>query len=137
MNKKILPFIQALFIALNAVSGVYYSPLFIGQWKAWVGLFGMVTTLFVLVAVIVFVISVVKRRNSTFLSVLCGIFCVMQFFPMVEAFMLGGAYFRNAIYHIFVLSVGILAVWLFAKIKKQNLFEAKNAGERGNVSPAL
>jgi hypothetical protein len=99
-----------------------------GQWKARVSLFGMVSLLLVFIMTAVFIINHVKPRSNFFSVILISIFCVMQFFPMIEAFMINGVFLRNAIFHIVVLLTGtaVLAAIRFKAMRAIRSKEKNN-----------
>lgn len=88
-----------------------------GQWKARVALFGMVLLLLLITAT-VYSINLAKRRNSGFLPIAYGFFCIMQFIPMIEALMIGGKYLYNAFFHVVVFVIGIISILLLSKLQR-------------------
>ena len=117
--------LQGVFLLLNLIAAIRYMDL--GRWKAYVGLYGFVALALSAVAIFLFLRSIWKREFSVLLQYCCLTFCVMQFFPLPEAFIYAGflpihGLLRfHALYHIFTLIVGIV-YFLLIKDKWRKIF---------------
>jgi asparagine N-glycosylation enzyme membrane subunit Stt3 len=92
---------------MNGLSAAYY--LYMGQWKDYVFLFGVVELLLFFAAMGVFAANIVKKPRSFSKSslVLSSVLCVMQLFPIIGAFFIYTSYAFNGLYHAIVFMIGI------------------------------
>ncbi|MDF2511566.1 MAG: hypothetical protein K0S04_1432 [Herbinix sp.] len=108
--KKIRYIAIPMFLLLNAISSAYY--LYMGRWKNYVWLFGVVEILLTLIMLAAH-ISVLNHRNKSFtlLSIsLAGVLCMMQVFPLVGAFFIYPSYSVNGYFHLIIIALGLL-IW--------------------------
>ncbi len=95
MKVKFTAVIYATFLSLILLSALHY--IYLGQWKAYVALFGIVELLVVLTAAILFIFKKTRIKTQKYVYILLGI---MQFFPMGMAFELSGQYIIYGIFHV-------------------------------------
>ena len=101
---------QVAFLVLCAATGAYY--LVIGQWKAYVAMFGLCEMLVVMVSAIVFAVAAKKGAlRSTLLTFAVVLLCAMQLFPLVGSVVIGGVSFVAVHFalHVVILGVGVMA----------------------------
>lgn len=95
MKTKKMTISYLIFLGLILISALRYIDL--GEWKAYVALFGRVELFVVITAIILFAIKKTRFIAPKYVCVLLGI---MQFFPMIMAFKLSGQYTIYGIFHV-------------------------------------
>lgn len=107
-NKKIV-ITEILFLLLVSATSIFYFG--IGQWKAYVRLFGVIEILMLLTTFIIFTLKIIKNSHIGYIPLLFlhGILCVMQLFPMIGALMLG-IYYKMAVIHLIIIIIGIFNI---------------------------
>lgn len=107
-NKKTIV-TEILFLFLVAATSIFYLD--IGQWKAYVQLFGITEIMILLATLLIFAVRTIKKHpmSHTLLLFSYVILCIMQIFPMVGALMLG-IYYKIAVIHFIIIIIGIFNI---------------------------
>jgi len=107
--------LQGFFLILNLIAGIFYTV--VGQWKAYVRLYGLVALLLSIVTVVfLFCIFAGKQKCGRLLNVCLLLLVLMQPFPLVEAFFLSWSEF--VYFHLFTLAVGICCLFFRERPEK-------------------
>lgn len=108
---------EILFLILAGASSIYSFD--IGQWKAYVRLFGIIEILLLSAALVLVAVRTFAKRpwNHAPLLLVYGILSVLQLFPMVGALILGDGYAYAAAIHLSIIILGALILAASAQRK--------------------
>lgn len=107
-NKKTVA-TEILFILLVSVTSIFYFD--IGQWKAYVRLFGILEILISLTTLLIFTVRIINKSHASYTPLLLsyGIICFMQLFPMIGT-LIFGIYYNLAIIHLIIIIMGVFNI---------------------------
>lgn len=107
-NKKTVA-TEILFLLLVSATSIFYFD--IGQWKAYVRLFGILEILISLTTLLIFTVRIINKSHASYTPLLLsyGIICFMQLFPMIGA-LIFGIYYNLAIIHLIIIIMGVFNI---------------------------
>lgn len=116
INKKTVA-TEILFLLLVSATSIFYFD--IGQWKAYVRLFGIIEILILITTVLIFCVKTTNKSHTSYspLLFMYGVLSVMQLFPLFGALILG-IYYNLVIIHLIIILVGIFNISGSARWKR-------------------